>query len=49
MKAESIEELRKNAIEMPTAIMCFERNPTECHRSIIASELEKSGFTVVNL
>jgi len=49
MKAESIEELRRNASEMPTAIMCFERDPAECHRSIIASELEKSGFTIVNL
>ncbi len=48
-KAESIEELRRNAIEMPTAIMCFERDPAGCHRSIIASELEKSGFTIVNL
>jgi uncharacterized protein (DUF488 family) len=32
--------------ERPTCLMCFERDPTECHRLIIASQLPKSVRTV---
>jgi uncharacterized protein (DUF488 family) len=31
--------------EQPTCLMCFERDPTECHRLIIASQLPKSVRT----
>ena len=33
-----------------TVLLCFERNPKECHRSIVAAEIHKVlGFTVQNL
>jgi len=37
------------ALEKPTAIMCFERNPAECHRSIIAAKVQELGFDVMDL
>jgi len=46
---ESFDILSKSACETPTAIMCFERDPAKCHRSIIASELGELGFTVRDL
>ena len=46
---ESLDILSKSACEIPTAIMCFERDPAKCHRSIIASELGELGFTVRDL
>lgn len=36
--------------EEPTALLCFERAPAECHRSMVADSLNKSiGFEVFNL
>lgn len=29
-------------VDAPTCLMCFERDPTECHRSIVASKLKSS-------
>jgi len=46
---ESLNALSKNASEKPTAIMCYERESTRCHRSIIALELAELGFTIRNL
>jgi len=40
---EGLAQVRK------TAIMCVEKNPAVCHRSIIAKRLEKDGFKVINL
>lgn len=39
------EELRELAMlieEHPTCLMCFERDPTECHRLIISAQLPKN-------
>jgi uncharacterized protein (DUF488 family) len=33
-------QLRSLAIERPTALLCFERDPTRCHRSLLV----ESGF-----
>jgi len=46
---ESLALLSKAASEKPTVIMCLERDPAYCHRSIIASELQEQGFSVRNL
>jgi uncharacterized protein (DUF488 family) len=48
-QAESLDALLRNAIEKPTALMCYERESTRCHRSIIASRLAGLGFAIVNL
>lgn len=36
---DSLRELAKLVIERPTCLMCFERDPAECHRLIVATEL----------
>jgi uncharacterized protein (DUF488 family) len=42
---EKLRELGALVEEHPTCLMCFERDPTECHRLIIASQLPKSVRT----
>lgn len=32
-----------------TALMCYERDPAECHRTILAEELERRGARVEHL
>jgi uncharacterized protein (DUF488 family) len=32
-----------------SAIMCFERDYTDCHRQVLAERLEKDGFRVIHL
>jgi uncharacterized protein (DUF488 family) len=39
---KKLRELEVLVEERPTCLMCFERDPTECHRLIVASELPKS-------
>lgn len=39
---EKLRELEVLVEERPTCLMCFERDPTECHRLIVASQLPKS-------
>lgn len=46
----SLEELMAAAGEMPTCLLCFERDPETCHRSIVAKEMTASaGFEVFEL
>lgn len=46
----SLEELTAAAQEKPTCLMCFERDPATCHRSIVAQEMVRSvGFKVLDL
>jgi len=49
MQKASLDLLSDYAIEEPTAIMCFERDPAKCHRSVIASELGELGFAIKDL
>lgn len=41
--------LAELAREVPTCLMCFERDPLSCHRSIIADRLRRRGLIVSNL
>lgn len=41
--------LAELAIEAPTCLLCFERDPITCHRSIVADRLESFGLEVCNL
>ncbi|WP_086463970.1 DUF488 domain-containing protein [Oceanibaculum nanhaiense] len=45
----SLKELTAVAEQQPTCLLCFERDPVNCHRSIIAEELKSCGFEVLNL
>jgi len=48
-KSEYYDHLKAMARERPSAIMCFEREHTECHRQIIEERLEADGFKIVHL
>jgi uncharacterized protein (DUF488 family) len=41
--------LSKLARQMPTCLLCFERDAATCHRSMIADQLASSGFEIQNL
>jgi uncharacterized protein (DUF488 family) len=46
----SLKQLLVVARQKPTCLMCFERDPETCHRSIVAEEMvECAGFEVFNL
>lgn len=45
----SLKELVAVAGEKPTCLLCFERDPVTCHRSIVAEELTDYGFEVFDL
>ena len=47
---EGIERLKKGADEHKIAIMCAEREPLECHRTILVSPaLEEDGLSVAHI
>lgn len=41
--------LKEIAIKDKTAIMCFEKNPFECHRRFITQALEKEGWEITHI
>ena len=41
--------LKEIAISDATAIICFEKNPAECHRKFIALALEQEGWQVTHI
>lgn len=43
--AELVEQARKKT----TCLLCFEKNPIECHRSIVANSMTLEDFQSVNL
>lgn len=46
----SLKELVDLAGEKPTCLLCFERDPATCHRSIVAEAMtESEDFEVMNL
>ena len=52
MASKEIEQLRKLLREKNTAILCYEADATDCHRSYVAKEisrLEKKKIKIVNL
>ena len=44
-----LESLMLSASKTPTCLLCFERDPALCHRSILAARLEARGLDVVDL
>lgn len=46
----SLRELLAAAGEEPTCLLCFERDPATCHRSVVAEQMSRSaGFDVCDL
>jgi uncharacterized protein (DUF488 family) len=48
-EAWAVSGLAEMARERPTALMCFEADPANCHRSALADELGKHGLRRVDL
>ena len=46
---DALDALVTIASSEPTAIMCYERDPSVCHRSVITSELTRRGFEIRHL
>jgi uncharacterized protein (DUF488 family) len=42
----ALEELRRLATDRRVALMCFEHDPAECHRSMVADALVEAGAVV---
>lgn len=46
----ALQELVQFAQSAPTCLLCFERDPKTCHRTIVAREVtDETGFKVFNL
>lgn len=45
----ALKELAELAASRATCLLCFEREPTECHRTLIASELSPYGIDRIDL
>jgi hypothetical protein len=43
------EQLKGQAREKPSAIMCYEEDFRQCHRQVIEERLEAAGFRVIHL
>ncbi|RDI57760.1 uncharacterized protein DUF488 [Microvirga subterranea] len=46
---ESFEELATLADARPICLLCFERDPTNCHRRVLSERLARRGWSVVDL
>ena len=45
----ALKKLAKLAASQATCLLCFEREPNECHRTLIASELATRGIKRIDL
>ena len=45
----AFEEAQKVARARPSALICLEKDPKECHRGILAQQFAKNGWDVVHL
>lgn len=45
----ALKALEDISLENSVCLLCFERNPSECHRTIIANRLKVRGFEVFDL
>jgi len=46
---EAFEELAAMAQAKPICLLCFERDPANCHRRILAQRLAERGWEIVDL
>ena len=49
-KGKALEDLHDLILSCPTALLCYEKDPSDCHRSILSAVLqERYGFEPVDL
>lgn len=46
---QALDELAALAEAAPICLLCFERDPTQCHRRVLAERLAERGFAVSDL
>jgi uncharacterized protein (DUF488 family) len=46
---EAFEELATLAERQPICLLCFERDPENCHRRVLAQRLAEQGWEIVDL
>lgn len=46
---KAFHDLEALAAERPICLLCFERDPANCHRRVLAQRLADRGFTTVDL
>lgn len=46
---QAFEELEELAAGQPICLLCFERDPANCHRTVLAQRLAERGWTTVDL
>ena len=46
---KSLKRLAELAVSRPTCLVCFEREPSECHRTLVATELVRCGIKRIDL
>jgi uncharacterized protein (DUF488 family) len=46
---QAMEELSDMATREPVCLLCFERDPSHCHRRILAERLRDRGWDVIDL
>lgn len=47
--AEAVEELAAAAREQTVCLLCFEKDPRQCHRSVLTARLAEAGFQIIHL
>lgn len=47
--AQALGQLQECALTQPTAMMCAERSPDDCHRQFIADQLASNGWSITHL
>jgi uncharacterized protein (DUF488 family) len=47
--AAGLAELERHALKQPTAIMCAERNPADCHRNLISDSLIARSWCILHI
>jgi len=45
----ALEDLAAMAATAPVCLLCFERDPSRCHRRLLAERLQPRGFAVTDL
>ena len=46
---EAFRDLQEMAASKPICLLCFERDPANCHRRVLAQRLEGLGFGIIDL
>ena len=48
-QTKALDEAKRLARASPSALLCLEKDPKECHRGILAQRMTRAGFRVIHL